>query len=102
MDCGALAAPFPIWQGSRRLSDHAVFTAVSDRPARFGSSVVEHPLGKGEVESSILSRSTSQSLLPHPCKIARRGARETKSQGDASTREKCTQVNVAQGKLSPS
>ena len=27
-------------------------------PARCGSSVVEHSLGKGEVESSILSRST--------------------------------------------
>jgi hypothetical protein len=30
------------------------------RPARCGSSVVEHSLGKGEVESSILSRSTRQ------------------------------------------
>ncbi len=29
------------------------------RPAGCGSSVVEHPLGKGEAESSILSRSTS-------------------------------------------
>ena len=28
-------------------------------PRRCGSSVVEHSLGKGEVESSILSRSTS-------------------------------------------
>ena len=32
-------------------------------PARCGSSVVEHSLGKGEVESSILSRST----IPNPC-----------------------------------
>src|SRR5262245_1123365 len=32
--------------------------------ARCGSSVVEHPLGKGEVESSILSRSTSPAAAP--------------------------------------
>jgi hypothetical protein len=34
---------------------------ASPRPARCRSSVVEHSLGKGEVESSILSGSTSLS-----------------------------------------
>ena len=36
------------------------FPCRLDRPACCGSSVVEHSLGKGEVESSILSRSTSK------------------------------------------
>src|SRR4051794_36134158 len=46
-----LAPPFPLWQDPR-------FRNVP--PARCRSSVVEHSLGKGEVDSSILSGSTSK------------------------------------------
>ena len=50
----------------RQLRDLALPGTIWQKPppsASCGSSVVEHSLGKGEVESSILSRST----IPSPC-----------------------------------
>ena len=73
-----------LWQTSPRFGEPA-------SPARrCGSSVVEHSLGKGEVESSILSRSTSPllkslalkklpgaiALLQHEIALGERRARE--------------------------
>jgi hypothetical protein len=49
---GALARKIPLWQGSAR------FFACIAADGRCRSSVVEHPLGKGEVVSSILTGST--------------------------------------------
>jgi hypothetical protein len=51
---GALAPIPPIWQGTARRA--AGFPWPAARRCR--SSVVEHSLGKGEVDSSILSGST--------------------------------------------
>ena len=50
-----LPRPGPLWQ---TLPARQALR-LRDLPARCGSSVVEHSLGKGEVESSILSHSTS-------------------------------------------
>ena len=53
----ALAPLAPLWQGSPRFA--AAFRLRDFAPARrCRSSVVEHPLGKGEVVSSILTGST--------------------------------------------
>ena len=49
----SLAPRRPLWHGPRR------FEATTGAPRRCRSSVVEHPLGKGEVHSSILCGSTS-------------------------------------------
>ena len=53
----ALDRATPLWQKARGLRD------AQATPARCRSSVVEHSLGKGEVESSILSGSTSNCSL---------------------------------------
>jgi hypothetical protein len=45
-----------LWQGSPRSWPHPDFEISTARRCR--SSVVEHPLGKGEVVSSILTGST--------------------------------------------
>jgi hypothetical protein len=60
-----LAVPRPMWQGTRRPRAIVSFPCRFDRPACCGSSVVEHSLGKGEVESSILSRSTRKKLMKY-------------------------------------
>ena len=52
----ALAQPGALWQGSARLV--GAFLADSRIRARCRSSVVEHSIGNGEVDSSILSGST--------------------------------------------
>ena len=52
----ALAKPGPLWQGSARLE--GALWADSLSGARCRSSVVEHSIGNGEVDSSILSGST--------------------------------------------
>ena len=56
----ALAQPGAMWQGSARLV--GAFLADSRIRARCRSSVVEHSIGNGEVDSSILSGSTTHSL----------------------------------------
>jgi hypothetical protein len=56
----ALARPRGLWQGSARLVE--AFWPILVSGARCRSSVVEHSIGNGEVDSSILSGSTSLSL----------------------------------------
>jgi hypothetical protein len=56
----ALAKPRPLWQGSARLE--GPFGPILLIRACCRSSVVEHSIGNGEVDSSILSGSTSLSL----------------------------------------
>jgi hypothetical protein len=57
----ALAHEGALWQGSAALA--GPFWADSRIPACCRSSVVEHSIGNGEVDSSILSGSTSFSLV---------------------------------------
>jgi hypothetical protein len=54
----ALAMWGSLWQKPRAPAD--VFVGFAD--TRCGSSVVEHSIGNGEVDSSILSRSTIKSI----------------------------------------
>src|SRR5262249_26589157 len=54
-----LAPLWTLWQGSRGFE--AAYFSVAFAPSRCRSSVVEHSLGKGEVVSSILTGSTSDS-----------------------------------------
>jgi hypothetical protein len=66
---GALAQLRALWQGSARLV--RAFLADSRIQARCRSSVVEHSIGNGEVDSSILSgstilRSKHRTVLPYP------------------------------------
>ena len=74
----ALDRATPLWQKARGLRD------AQATPARCRSSVVEHSLGKGEVESSILSGSTSNCsvfllrTLRFPCRGIPRRARFNK------------------------
>ncbi len=63
----ALARPPALWQGSARLG--GALWADSRIRACCRSSVVEHSIGNGEVDSSILSGSTSF-LSGKPCKIS--------------------------------
>jgi hypothetical protein len=64
----ALAPLEALWQGSAR-SVAAPFGPILLFGARCRSSVVEHSIGNGEVDSSILSGSTSFSL-ENPFKIS--------------------------------
>ena len=83
------------------------FFAVPDRPARCGSSVVEHPLGKGEVVGSIPSRSTSfhqQQRLAHraPPSFSQFSAMNKSRESPSKLGELCltdvlTQVGVHDG-----
>jgi hypothetical protein len=57
--CPSLARAGSLWQGSARLV--GAVSAESVSRARCRSSVVEHSIGNGEVDSSILSGSTSLS-----------------------------------------
>src|SRR2546427_1095075 len=55
---GRVLAPCrPVWQGSQRSRPYPI-GRFSHPARRCRSSVVEHPLGKGEVVSSILTGST--------------------------------------------
>ena len=70
--CGPLAAGIArLAEGKRAARQPALAyrSALWQKPPhsgpRCGSSVVEHSLGKGEVESSILSRSTSRLFGAH-------------------------------------
>src|SRR5262249_45678239 len=58
---GVLARAAPLWQGSPRFSADTVLR-FSPPARRCRSSVVEPPLGKGEVVSSILTGSTTINL----------------------------------------
>src|SRR2546422_8711574 len=61
---GRVLAPCrPVWQGSQRSRPYPI-GRFSHPARRCRSSVVEHPLGKGEVVSSILTGSTRKSLVP--------------------------------------
>src|SRR5258708_39557606 len=60
----ALARPVALWQGSARLA--GPLEADSRVGACCRSSVVEHSIGNGEVDSSILSGSTSPPTLETP------------------------------------
>ena len=52
-----VARAFALWHAAGRVDEHALWPSFGRR--RCCSSVVEHSLGKGEVDSSILSGSTS-------------------------------------------